>query len=80
MATDAAGSPQRPPEEELRLVNDELDSLRETVVELRGQIGARTDGTTDPAETAALIESADEQEALIGALEARRDALLRQLT
>jgi hypothetical protein len=66
--------------EELRQVDEELAELRETAAELRTQIGDRNDGATDPAETAVVITSAEEQEALIGALSTRREGLLRRLS
>lgn len=65
--------------EELRQVDEELAELRETAVELRAQVGDRSNGATDPAETAAVITSAEEQEALIGALSDRRERLRRKL-
>lgn len=44
-----------------------------------GGIGEREDEPTDPAERSALIEQAEEQEALIDVLEARRQELLQEL-
>jgi hypothetical protein len=67
------------PREELRLVEEELDELRRTAAELRGRIGEHADEPTDPEEITALITLAEEQEALIGALEQRREHLLRRL-
>jgi hypothetical protein len=65
--------------EELREVDEELAELRETAAALRAQVGDRSAGATDPAETAVVITSAEEQEALIGALSARRERLVRKL-
>jgi hypothetical protein len=65
--------------EELRLVEEDLAHLREMATTLRRRIGERADDPTDPAERAALIEEAEEQEALIDELEARREELLRRL-
>lgn len=65
--------------EELGRIDKELESLRRTAAELRRQIGDRSNGTTDPAETAATIERAEEQEALVALIEARRERLLRRL-
>jgi hypothetical protein len=65
--------------EELRQVDEELAELRETATGLRAQVGERSDGTTDSAETALVITSAEEQEALISALSERREGLLRKL-
>ena len=66
--------------EELRLVEEDLTQVRETAVGLRRRIGERADEPTDEAERAALIESADEQEALVFRLEARRDQLQAALS
>ncbi len=65
--------------EELKLVEEDLTRLRETAAGLRRRIGDRDDEPTDAAERSALIEAAEEQEALIGQLEARREELLRRL-
>jgi hypothetical protein len=66
-------------EAELRVVKEDLARLRETAADLRRRIGEREDEPTDPAERAALIEAAEEQEALIDMLKARREELLRKL-
>jgi hypothetical protein len=65
--------------DELRTVEEELEGVRASVIALRRQVGRRSDGATDPEETAAAIRSADEQEALAVVLEARRDRLRRRL-
>ncbi|MFF5112964.1 hypothetical protein [Streptosporangium sp. NPDC000509] len=64
-------------QEELRQVDEDLERLRAEVAELRGQVGEI--GPTDAVERAMLINQADEQEILIGELEARRDDLLKRL-
>jgi hypothetical protein len=64
---------------ELRLVDEELAGLRAEVSQLRGQFGGRDTGPMDLAENAAALTSAEEQEALIEALEQRRAGLLRKL-
>lgn len=66
-------------EAELRVVKEDLARLRETAADLRRRIGEREDEPTDPAERSALIEQAEEQEALIDMLNARREGLLREL-
>jgi hypothetical protein len=66
-------------EAELRVVEEDLARLRETAADLRRRIGEREDEPTDPAERSALIEQAEEQEALIDILTARREELLRKL-
>jgi hypothetical protein len=60
-------------------VEEDLARLRETAADLRRRIGEREDEPTDPAERSALIEQAEEQEALIDMLNARREGLLREL-
>jgi hypothetical protein len=65
--------------EELRLVEEDLARLRKTAVDLRRRIGDRDEEPTDAAERSALIQAAEEQEALIDQLEARREQLLRRL-
>lgn len=57
----------------------ELAEVRASVAALRGQVGGRSEGATDPEDTAAAIRAADEQEALAAALETRRDALRRRV-
>jgi bacterioferritin (cytochrome b1) len=71
--------PQAAIREELRLLEEDLARLRETAASLRQRIGERWDDPTDAAERSVLIENADEQEALIDQLEARREELLREL-
>jgi predicted nucleic acid-binding Zn-ribbon protein len=66
-------------QDELRVLEEDRARLRETAADLRRRIGEREDEPTDPAERSALIEQAEEQEALIDVLEARREELLREL-
>jgi hypothetical protein len=72
MSTDALA-------EELKLVEEDLIRFRETATDLRRGIGDRDEEPTDAAERSALIEAAEEQEALIDQLEARSEELLRRL-
>ena len=65
--------------EQLRLVDEELAGLRRQAEELRTQVGERTGGPMDLAESASAITAAEEQEALIDVLEQRRAGLLRKL-
>jgi hypothetical protein len=65
--------------EQLRVVDEEIAGLRATAEQLRAQVGDRADGATDPAERAAVITAAEEQEALIGVLTERREVLARRL-
>jgi predicted nucleic acid-binding Zn-ribbon protein len=66
-------------QDELRVLEEDRARLRETAADLRRRIGEREDEPTDPAERSALIEQAEEQEALIDVFEARREELLREL-
>ena len=75
----STAQPQAAIREELRLVEEDLARLCEAAADLRRRIGERADYPTDPAELSALIEEADEQEALAEELEARREELLRRL-
>lgn len=62
--------------DELRLVEQELAQLRDTAAELRRQVG---EATGDDADRASLITGAEEQQAFIGVLEARRQDLRQRL-
>ena len=57
----------------------EAGDVISTAADLRRRIGDRDEEPTDAAERSALIEAAEEQEALINQLEARREELLRRL-
>jgi chromosome segregation ATPase len=76
---DAADNPTAALRDELQVLEDELAQLRQATADLRRRIGERWDDPTDSAERAALITTAEEQEALIQVLEARREDLLRRL-
>ena len=69
------GGPWDSPEEELRVIDEELARLRETAADLRRQIGERWDDPADPVDRTQLIDAAEEQEALIAELEDRRSRL-----
>jgi chromosome segregation ATPase len=62
-------------QQELREVEADVAELRDTAKKLRTQIGDRSSEPTDASERAALITAAEEQEALVGTMEARRDKL-----
>ena len=65
--------------EELRVIEEEIAGIRESVAELRRQVGDRSDGSVEPEETAATISSAEELEAILDTLQTRRDNLARRL-
>ena len=72
----------QPPEairEELQLVEEDAARLREAVADLRTRLGEGWNEPTDPEERTAMIEAAEEQEALISELETRREELLQRL-
>jgi hypothetical protein len=71
-----AEGPWDSPGEELRVIDEELARLREAAADLRRRIGERWDDLADPVDRASLIEAAEEQEALIAELEARRAGLI----
>jgi hypothetical protein len=74
-STSAYRGPWDSPEEELRVIDEELARLREAAASLRREIGERQDDPGDPVDHASLIEAAEEQEALIAELEDRRARL-----
>jgi hypothetical protein len=63
--------------EELRLVEDDIESLRRSAVQLRQRVGEDEPG--DFADRASAIAAAEEQESLAEQLEARRGELLKRL-
>ncbi|MCW2898648.1 MAG: hypothetical protein JWO67_913 [Streptosporangiaceae bacterium] len=65
--------------EELRDVETDLERLRGLAADLRLRIGRRWEEPMDEWERGAMIEQAEEQEALVAVLEARRETLLRRL-
>jgi hypothetical protein len=60
---------------ELSEVEADLVTVRRTAEQIRSGIGE----AEDPADRGALIQAADEQDALAAQLSARRDSLLRRL-
>jgi hypothetical protein len=65
---------------ELQRVDEELAELRRTAREVRQRIGDRDDGPSDAVDIAANLTAVEEQEALISALETRREGLSRRLS
>ncbi len=64
---------------DLAQVEQELAELRKTVAQLRRGAADDADGPGDSEDRTASIAEADEQEALVAALEQRRDALRQRL-
>jgi hypothetical protein len=67
------GDEERSLRSELELVQQEIAELEPRVTELRQQIGERSDGPTDPEETAQLLTEVEQQEAVLALLKTRRD-------
>ncbi|GAA2876851.1 hypothetical protein GCM10010517_38130 [Streptosporangium fragile] len=63
--------------DELREVEEDIERLRSEVAELRRQVGDL--GPSDAAERSMLINQADEEQALLLGLEARREDLIKRL-
>ncbi|WP_130508915.1 hypothetical protein [Krasilnikovia cinnamomea] len=67
------------PAAELDLLEEEIAELERGTAELRRRIGERAEYPTDPAEVSLLLTEAEEQEAILATLKARRDALKDRL-
>jgi hypothetical protein len=65
--------------EELKEIDDGLATLRATVEDMRKQIADRSYGSGDRLDTTTLITEAEEEEAVVATLEARRAEILTQL-
>ena len=65
--------------EQLRRVEEELAGVRRVAAQLRAEIGARSDGAVDSEDVAAIITSAEEQDAVAASLATRRDSLRARL-
>jgi phage-related tail protein len=66
--------------EELLRADDDLERLRRETAHLRREIAERREALRDPEELSVALTAAEEQEAIIAWLEARREKLQRQLT
>jgi hypothetical protein len=64
---------------ELDKVEREIEQLRTSAHELRSSLGDEAGGPMEPEDRAATLTQAEEQEAIIETLEARRDELKREL-
>ncbi|MCU7728400.1 hypothetical protein ODJ79_32215 [Actinoplanes sp. KI2] len=67
------------PAAELDLLEEEIAELERGTAELRRRMGERAEYPTDPAEVSLLLTEAEEQEAILATLKARRDALKDRL-
>ncbi len=66
-------------QEQLRTLDAEVTEMRRTVADLRRGIGEPSAAPADAADVAAAITAAEEQEAVLRLLEARRDKVQRQI-
>jgi hypothetical protein len=66
--------------EELLRADDDLERLRRESAHLRREIAERREAPRDREELSVALTAAEEQEAIIAWLEARREKLQRQLT
>jgi len=64
---------------ELDKVEREIEQLGKSAHELRASIGDEAGGPMEPEDRAATLTQAEEQEAIMETLEARRDELKREL-
>ena len=78
-ASDQAGSDRAALRRELKQVEDLIAQARNSAADIHEEIGGQEDGTLDSAETSELFSATQEQEALLGELEGRRDELRRRL-
>jgi hypothetical protein len=67
-------------QEQLRSLDAEVAEIRQTVTDLRRGIGERSNAPVDAADMAAAITAAEEQEAVLKLLEAKRDDVQRRLS
>jgi hypothetical protein len=65
--------------DELDKVEGEIETLRKSAHELRASLGDEAGGPMEPEDRAATLTQAEQQEAIIETLEARRDQLKREL-
>lgn len=73
------GEPQSELREELHRLEQQIEELRRSAAEIRRRIGAREEAPTDAEEIAALLTEAEQEEAFVAVLEARREHLLQHL-
>jgi pyrimidine operon attenuation protein/uracil phosphoribosyltransferase len=64
---------------QLREIDAEIAELRASTDDLKAHIGPEGDGVEDAEEIAADLTNVEEQEAVLGTLDQRRDAILKQL-
>jgi ATPase subunit of ABC transporter with duplicated ATPase domains len=67
------------PRDELKDLEEQIAELRSQAQEARRRVGQGWDSPTDQAEIATELQGAEEAEAFMRALEARRDGVLEKL-
>jgi prefoldin subunit 5 len=65
--------------QELRQIDAEIEELRKSTDDLKAHVGPEGDGVEDAEEIAADLTNVEEDEAVLGILGQRREALLKQL-
>lgn len=65
--------------QELGDIESEISAIRASTDDLKARSGAAAGGVEDPEEQAADLTSIEEQEAILGVLEQRRESLLERL-
>ena len=75
----ASEEPQEALTEELRLLDKEIAERRQEAQQLRTGLADHAEGAGDLVDEESPIEMAEEQEAVLATLEARRQEVLRQL-
>ena len=75
----ATEEPQDGLDEELRRLDKEIAGLRQEAEQLRTGLADHAEGAGDLVDEESPIEMAEEQEAVLATLEARREEVLREL-
>ena len=68
-----------PLHQELRDLDAEIAQLKGQSADVKGRVGADSEGVQDSEEIAAGLTGVEEQEAVIGILERRREAIVEKL-
>jgi hypothetical protein len=68
-----------PLRQELRDLDAQIAQLKGQSADVKGQVGAYSEGVQDSEEIAAGLTNVEEQEAVIGILERRREAIVEKL-
>jgi SMC interacting uncharacterized protein involved in chromosome segregation len=66
-------------QQELADVDAQIATMRSSVDELRAQVGGQGDGAQDAEDVAAALNNIEELEAVLSALDQRRESVLRKI-